>query len=469
MSVECYRLAIKLTRTLGPVWTMAFVAIASVTLFVAQTREVQAQSSGTFWDSLNIFGNQGFNKKPTHQSGPQARRKSNRSKRKPPDDLRPNSIPWRSDEMVMATEAAVERYRKIAANGGWRKIPAKRMMRLGDYDQRVDLLRRRLRATGDMRSRPQPYEDSTFDEYVEAGVKRFQRRHGLRVTGRVQRGTFAALNVSAEERLAQLRLNLRRLTELTNQRIEDRYILVNVPAYQLEAVERFDVEQRHRVIAGRPSRETPTLRATITGVNFFPYWHVPISIARKDLVPRLQKEPDYLSKEKIRVVDGYQGPEIDPREVDWNQVDLTKIKFRQDPGPKNALGLVRIDMSNEHNVYMHDTPMQQLFNSSLRAYSAGCVRVQGVYDLVAWINRYEQGWEQPGRVQEVLESGAPLDLKLTRPVPVYFSYITAWGEPGSAVQFRADIYNQDGATAFAASAQDDDEKIAPESAAALTP
>ncbi|MGH1419993.1 MAG: L,D-transpeptidase family protein [Hyphomicrobiaceae bacterium] len=452
-------LASKWSNIYRPVLAAALVLTAG--LIVAPVVDVKAQTSGTMLDFMNAFGHQG-----NTNTRPVQRRKKTR---KPPNDLRPNTIPWRSDEVVMATNAAVERYRKIAAAGGWRKVPAGRMMRLGDYDERVPLLRARLRATGDMQRRRSNYEDTSFDEYIEAGVKRFQRRHGLRVTGRVQRATFAALNVTAEERLAQLRLNLRRITSLANQSIEERYILVNVPAFQLEAVERYEVAQRHRVIAGRPTRETPSLRATVTGVNFFPYWHVPISIARKDLVPRLKKEPDYLTKEKIRVVDGYSGPEIDPRDVDWEQADFEKVKFRQDPGPQNALGLVRIDMFNEHNVYMHDTPMQNLFNSSLRAYSAGCVRVQGVFDLVAWINKYEQGWDRPGRVQEVLEQGVPLDLKLTRPVPVYFTYITAWGEPGSVVQFRADIYQQDGSSPMVAGVQDPDDQIDPAAAAVLTP
>ncbi len=458
---------------LRPAATLLMLVAMTAMMLVALSPSANAQGGRTLWDELNVFGNQGFGQpsfgKDDNDGGSTVRRQKTKRKRRPPDDLRPNKVPWRSDEMLAATEAAIARYQRIAAKGGWRPIKSTRMLRLGDYDERVPVLRRRLRMTGDMpRKRSQYYEDSTFDEALQAGVRRFQRRHGLRVTGRVQRGTFAALNVSAGERLEQLRLNLRRIRDLTNQRIEDRYILVNVPAYQLEAVERFEVAQRHRVIAGRPTRETPSLRATVTGVNFFPYWHVPVSIARKDLVPRLQKEPGYLRKEKIRVVDGYKGPELDPRSIDWTDADFEKVKFRQDPGPQNALGLVRIDMWNEHNVYMHDTPMQNLFNSSQRAYSAGCVRVQGVYDLVAWINKYELGWEDADRVQQVLESGEPLDLKLTRPVPVYFTYITAWGEPGGAVQFRSDIYDQDGAGALA-SQRDEDDVITPASASALTP
>ena len=191
--------------------------------------------------------------------------------------------------------------------------------------------------------------------------------------------------------------------------MEDRYILVNVAAFQLEAVERHQVELRHRVIAGKPERQTPTVRATIKALNFFPYWRVPESVAHLDLIPRLVKEPEYLRKEQIRVLTGsYNGPEIDPGQHRLAPGGRAKLRFRQDPGPQNALGLVRLDMPNEHGVYMHDTPMKPLFDQRGRAFSAGCVRVQDVFTLAEWVARYEPGWEQPGRAQEILGCGQRL-------------------------------------------------------------
>jgi murein L,D-transpeptidase YcbB/YkuD len=173
------------------------------------------------------------------------------------------------------------------------------------------------------------------------------------------------------------------------------------------------------------------------------------------------KEPDYLDKEQIRVLNGVNGPEIDPVQVDWSTADVQKIKFRQDPGPKNALGLVRIDMQNEHGVYMHDTPMKNLFDQKQRAFSAGCVRVQDVYDLADWIAKYEPGWEGQGRTQEVLESGQALDLTLTRPIPVYFTYITAWAEPDGILHFRPDLYGRDGVDDVAARERDPNDVAPP--------
>ncbi len=425
-------------------------SIFVATLIVSSNAATPAQA-GEWWESIVGHGNQ-LDRRDTKR--PRSRRKAVLK------DLRKNPTPLRSPRMLDAMQFAIERYQKIVNKGGWPQIPGSRLLRPGDSDERVGALRRRLIATGDLRrTSSSGFYDYDFDEELAKAVRAFQTRHGLRVSGRVDRSTLAALNVSASMRLQQLRLNLARLRTLMQDRVEDRYILVNVPAFQLEAVDRHQVDLRHRVIVGRTGRDTPTVKAIIKGLNFFPYWRVPESVAISDLIPRLQKDQSYLEKEHIRVVkDRYDGEEIDPLAIDWFQVDTTKVRFRQDPGPWNALGLVRIDMPNEHVVYMHDTPMKNLFNSASRAYSAGCVRVQDVMQLVEWIARYEPGWDQPGRTEQILALGQPLDVELTRPVPVYFTYITAWGEPNGLVQFRHDIYQRDGAPAYA-SGQDQQEPL----------
>lgn len=396
---------------------------------VIEGRTAAAESD--FWNGIPGFG--GYNSAP----------KERVTVADTLEDLRPNKIPYRSEEMLDAIDGAYARYQKIASAGGWAAIPGRKMIRPGDDDDRVPVLRRRLTAEGYLK-RAGGFDSYGYDGELEVAVKKFQETHGLRPSGRVDRPTLEELNISADARVAQLRLNATRLQELNQMRPDERYILVNVPAFQLEAVERFEVQLRHRVIVGRTERETPNVKATVKALNFFPYWRVPSSIGTLDLVPRLRKEPDYLEKEKIRVFSTQTEQEMDARSVDWNQVDPAKIKFKQDPGPQNALGLVRIDMINEHGVYMHDTPMKKLFDQRTRNFSAGCVRVQDVFQLAEWIAHYEAGWDQPGRVDAVLQSGQALDLNLTRPMPVYFTYVTAWAEPGGLIQFRPDIYNRDG-------------------------
>lgn len=418
---------------------------------VASGQVLAQAAQARWWETLPGFSTSGDN-----YSGGRASSEAPREKKiEPLNDLRPDATPYRSDTMVEALDQAIAMYQKIASAGGWQAIPGPRMIRPGDDDERVPLVRRRLRATGDLTGPAASYQSNALDGELEAAVRRFQERNGLRASGRVDQPTIAAMNVSAQARLNQLKLNQQRLRELLHSRIEDRYVLVNVPAFQLEAVERFDVAQRHRVIVGREGRQTPGLKANIRALNFFPYWRVPDSVATLDLIPRLRKEPEYLDKEKIRVLTGsFNGPIVDHGAIDWTTASATTIKFRQDPGPQNALGLVRIDMPNSEGVYMHDTPMKQLFQQRARPFSAGCVRVQDVFKLVSWIARQE-GWDDQ-RVEDVLAGGQAVDVTLRTPVPVYFTYITAWVEPSTrTVEFRPDIYGRDGSRDLAGDADPD--------------
>ncbi|MGQ0457724.1 MAG: L,D-transpeptidase family protein [Hyphomicrobium sp.] len=424
------------SRAFAAVHTFLAIILGGAILLAGSSAPARAQDN--WWDGVQgggPFGGRDNDRTTTDRPVRQ---------QEPLDDLRTDSTPWRSDVMLDATGAAIERQEKIVASGGWPIVPPGRMMRVNDDDPRVPILRKRLRISGDMPAKGQYYDSETFDSDLEAGVKRFQLRHGIRPSGRIEQSVYAVLNVTADERLAQLNLNYDRIKALMTG-IEDRYVLVNVPAFQLEAVEKHEVQLRHRVIVGRPGRDTPDVRAVVKALNFFPYWRVPDSVAMLDLVPRLQKEPEYLENEGIRVFDGFNGPELDRRSIDWFGPKVVNYKFKQDPGEKNALGLVRLDMQNEHGVYMHDTPMKKLFDQRSRPFSAGCVRVQEVFQLADWLARYEVGWEQPGQAQRIAEGGQALDLTLTRPVPVHFAYVTAWAEPATGkVQFRPDIYGRDG-------------------------
>jgi len=372
------------------------------------------------------------------------------------DDLRKGDVPFRSDATLQGLDLAYGRYKAIAARGGWPQIPSNKMIRPGDDDERVPIVRKRLRATGELRDSGY-FSGYTLDGELEVAVRRFQKRHGLAVTGRVDRGTIAAMNVPVQARLAQIKLNYDRVAAMIDNRhpTEDRYILVNVPGYQLEAVEGGRAVLRHRVIAGRPGRDTPVVKASVRALNFFPYWRVPDSIAKLDVAPRLLREPDYLAKEQIRVLSGnFNGPEMDASIIDWSRFDAASTKLRQDPGPQNALGLVRLDMPNEHGVYMHDTPMKPLFGRAQRAFSAGCVRVQDVFDLAAWIAKDEPGMSRQ-RVDEIVAGGVPVDITLARPVPVYFTYITAWADAEGHAEFRPDIYGKDGLSELSSDRESD--------------
>ena len=410
------------------------------------------------FDWSKVFGDDGASQRTEPRAREQAIAQA------PLNDLRSDATPMRSDAMLGAINGAIETYTQIQQRGGWPTIAGTRMIRPGDDDERVTVARKRLVMTGDLKGGGAG--GFNFDGELEAGVRRFQERHGLRVSGRIDAPTIQAMNVPVQARIAQLKLNYQRVDELIGQRVEDRYVMVNVPGFQLEAVFQNVVELRHRVIAGKPARQTPQVKASIRALNFFPYWRVPDSVATLDLIPRLRKEPDYLQKEQIRVLNGsFNGPEIASSSIDWNTADATHIKFRQDPGPQNALGLVRLDMPNEHGVYMHDTPMKPLFGQRARDFSAGCVRVQDVFALAAWVGRDEPGMDRK-RIDEILSGGNAVDIVLKQPVTVYFAYITAWAEQNGLVVFRPDIYGRDGARELSGERDPD---APPPQAQALTP
>lgn len=393
------------------------------------------------------------------------------------EDLRTGPVPLRSDEMLARIDRAIIDYRKIIVVGGWQIEGKIKLLRPGDDDPAIPSIRKRLIMSGDIPPEGAGYNEGSFafDQWLELGVKKFQKRHGLRISGRLDRPTRAQIAVTAEARLQQLILNRQRIVELLEKGQLNRYILVNAASFQLEAVEQFEVQQRHRVIVGKPDRQTPAIDATIKGLNFFPFWHVPDSVANLDLIPRLMREPDYLDKEHIRAAEGYYGPEINTTNIDWRTVDTDVIKFRQDPGPWNALGLVRINMPNKEIVYLHDTPMKELFRRHHRAYSAGCVRVENVFDLVSWIAKYEPVLGETGAVRHIIDQAdisqmrekrpAEYDVTLTRPLPVTFTYITAWVEDDGTVAFRPDVYSRDGAIELIG----DDDPDAPKPPIMLSP
>jgi len=245
----------------------------------------QAMAGRAWWDNVPGFGN--FATKDTRP----VRRKR---KKIPLNDLRASKTPMRSDEMLIQMDEAINRLAAAARRSRWPRMPKVRMLRPDDDHEAVDVVRQILAATGDLSLRAARATRGSYhyDQHLLVAVKHFQKRHGLRATGRLDRPTRAQLAVSPSARLKQLRLNRRRVAALVEGRIEDRYVLVNTASYELEAVDRFEVQQRHRVIVGKPDRQTPRVAVTIKGLNFFPYWRVPMSIARKDLFPRLVREPE---------------------------------------------------------------------------------------------------------------------------------------------------------------------------------
>ncbi len=347
-------------------------------------------------------------------------------------------------EAIPNIQQAIVKYQEIVAQGGWPQVNPTQKLQLGVADPSVQVLRKRLMVSGDL---PQATGISNaYDSYVAAAVKRFQARHGLPLDGVIGDFTLKAMNVPADIRLMQLQTNLKRLQEVKGD-LGQRYVMVNIPAAYIEAVENGRVVQRHTAVVGRESRPTHIIDSKIYEVILNPYWTAPRSIIQKDIMPLMQKDPTYLARNNIRLLDG-KGMEVDPKTVDWNAAKAPNLTFRQDPGKINAMASTKINFYNPNNEYMHDTPQQGLFNKLVRFESSGCVRVQNVRDLATWLLRDTPTWDRQ-HIEQVIQTRVNTPIKLAQEVPVYFKYFTAWSAKDGIVQFRDDIYSMDGAQQLA--------------------
>ncbi len=258
------------------------------------------------------------------------------------------------------------------------------------------------------------------------------------------------MNIPAKDRLKQLRVNLNRLRSLV-QSGKSRYVVVNIPAAQIEAVEEDRVVSRHAGVVGKLDRPTPRLSSRIHELNFNPVWRLPPTVVTKDLIPKgramARAKQNVLEKYGI---DAYAGSrKLDPKKIRWNTSQPYQLSYRQQPGEENPLGFVKINFHNQHSVYLHDTPSDRLFGRNFRAASSGCVRVENVERLVSWLLRDTNKWSVAD-VQHIKKTGETKTVRLKRAVPLKMVYLTAWATEDGVVQFRRDLYSRDGVGQLAA-------------------
>jgi L,D-transpeptidase YcbB len=365
--------------------------------------------------------------------------------------LSDDPVPTLRPDTFFATAKASERYSAIVDAGGWpTDIVA---VGPGTKGPAVAKLRKRLAIEGDLDAAQA--NGLAWDAGLTAAVKRFQSRMGLRQTGVVSGATLKAMNVPATVRFNQLASSANRLAGL-NFSFDDRYVVVNLPSTAVEAVEKGRVVHRYVAIVGDPEHPSPEISAQIQVINLNPTWTVPTSIIKKEIIPRMQRDPGYLTRAKIRILDG-SGQEINPKSVNWSTERAANYTLRQDSGAGNSLGSIRIGMPNKLAVYMHDTPSKGLFGADYRFLSHGCVRVQGVYDYAEWLLQGTGGgpsgaWDKAA-LQSKIKEGAPYDIKLAKAVPVIWVYLTGWSNGDGPASFRDDVYGVDTVGEAQASAQ----------------
>jgi murein L,D-transpeptidase YcbB/YkuD len=348
-------------------------------------------------------------------------------------DLKPR------DEFYNQLKVILAQYQNIKNEGGWQPIPAGPALKKGVKDDRVTLLRNRLLATGDLAGTASMLS-AIFDDDLKKAVMHFQLRYGLESDGIVGKNTLAAMNVPVEMRIDQIRVNLERIRWVLHEDL-DTFVFVNIPGFKVYYVQNEMLEWTSRAQVGKLFRQTPVFKADMTYLEFNPTWTIPPTILAKDILPAVRKDPGYLQKRDIRVIDS-DGKVVNPKSINWSKYTGKNFPYqlRQDPGPNNALGQVKFMFPNKHMVYLHDTPNKNLFDRESRAFSSGCVRIENPFEFAQLLLGKE--WNA-NRIDKVIESKKTTAVKLADPVPVILFYLTALPEFDGKFHFRNDVYSRD--------------------------
>ncbi len=334
-------------------------------------------------------------------------------------------------------------YQSIAMKGGWPIVPQGPSLKKGDRGMRVAALSARLIASEDLKDRPIAAK-SVFDDTLEMAVTSFQERYGLLANGEVGQSTIAALNVPAIEYFRKVAVNMERWRWLPRN-LGDRYIMVNIAAFTMDVVENRKTVLSMPVVVGKDYRRTPVFSSKMSYLVLNPFWNVPETIATEDILAAVKKDPNYLVKRNIVVFQGWDDETpIDPFKVDWSTVtkENLRYRFRQAPGPKNALGKIKFMFPNKYDVYIHDTPSRADFQRTKRAFSSGCIRVENPFELAEYVLKGNSKWTKKA-IREALDNEENYTIRLPEPIPVHIFYCTAWVDEKGKVHFREDIYNRD--------------------------
>ncbi len=334
-------------------------------------------------------------------------------------------------------------YRKALSQGGWKSITTQ--MKRGDRGIGVLALGKRLMATGDLIPSNAPTDDKLFNSSVEKAVRRFQRRHGLEADGMAGPITLETLNVPVATRIRTIELNMERLRWLPRE-LGDTYVLVNLADFTLKAVRNNAPDLRMRVIIGKDFQSTPSFSAKMTSLVLNPYWNIPDSIAREEIVPILTNSPGYLEEQGIEILMGWADNEhvIDPRDIDLVSIADPRegLRLRQKPGGTNPLRTIKFLMPNRFDIYLHDTPSDHLFKREVRTFSHGCIRLEHPLELAVFAMHKSPRWSR-NKLEAAINTGSRYELNLPEPLDVMVLYQSAWADDDGRVTFSKDIYGRD--------------------------
>ena len=331
------------------------------------------------------------------------------------------------------------KYELIKQHGGWHYINSTRILKIGMRFPEIKQIKKRLLATGELGGLIENVTDS-FDIKLENAVMVFQKNHTLNPTGIIDKNTLRQLNVDIDYRIHQIKINIERWKNLSSD-LEDYYILVNLPAGKLELIKNDTAIMQMKVIIGRFYRKTPVLETSITTIDLNPNWVIPPGIFKKDFLPKLKSNPNYLQEKDMYVT---KNNKVIYHEIHWEKIDPLNNPYTitQRPGPKNPLGVIKFIFPNKHFVYMHDTPDKYLFEKDKFTFSSGCIRLSKAIELGEYILQKDQNWTR-NKLDSIISLNNRFTIKLVNPLKIYLCYFTAWVNEEGVLQFAEDIYKRD--------------------------
>jgi murein L,D-transpeptidase YcbB/YkuD len=357
------------------------------------------------------------------------------------DQPRAVAMQFPSFHMFWRLHATLPTYVAYYQRDGWPTVSGTEKIDPGAKGPRVRQVAERLLATGELPALG--VDPELYDPALEVAVKAFQKSHGLNDDGVIGKRTIEEMNVSAEQRLEMMLLNLDRM-RAESPDMEDRFVFVNIPSTELRVIDGGVTTYHANAIVGRVARKTPVLKSEIFQVKLNPDWSVPSKIAAIDMLKHELDEPGYFANKNVRVY-ASDGHEIDPRTVNWHDIKKNgyfPYRLKQDAGPENALGPMKLDFKNDYAVFIHGTSAPKLFAKQDRFFSSGCVRVDDPLGLATFLLQDDPSWNRE-RVDEVVRGGKTTYAKLKRPIPLHIVYMTAWVDELGVVNFRNDIYSRD--------------------------
>jgi murein L,D-transpeptidase YcbB/YkuD len=338
---------------------------------------------------------------------------------------------------------ALARFRQIAVSGGWPTIPAGPLLKPGATDPRISIVRRRLTATGELPA-DLSSTNATYDATLETAVKKFQDEHRLTADGVIGRSTLDVMNVTAQNRADQTRVNLERVRWIVHG-LSDSFVLVNLPAFKVYVIHDRRNIWESRTQIGKEARQTPSFSADMRYIVFNPDWTVPPTILAKDVLEGMRKGENTIARKRLTILDA-QGQAVSPESIDWQTVTPKTFPYtlRQPSGPDNALGRVKFIFPNEHAIFLHDTPSRELFMADQRTFSSGCIRVERPLELAATLLYDQDDWT-PEKIAAVVDAGKSETVFLKHPLPVLIVYWTVSVGASGDLHFARDVYGRDAA------------------------